>query len=145
VRLSERGDAQARKAEAAVLSRRGWRSACSSIKDFFDGPVEAVLQRIAGPGGRRPATAEARGAARRARAAGAAGGGRAPPPPRTLPAVTRAAAAEAQATRAERAAAALAAEMEGLARARRDTMRRWRQGSVWTTRWRRRRTSRRCG
>jgi len=75
VRLSERGDAQARKAEAAVLSRRGWRSACSSIKDFFDGPVEAVLQRMAGPGGRRPATAEARGAARRARAAGAAGGG----------------------------------------------------------------------
>ena len=32
-----------------------------------------------------------------------------------------------KATRAERAAAALAAEMEGLARARRDTMRRWRQ------------------
>jgi hypothetical protein len=46
---------------------------------------------------------------------------------KTLPAVARAAAAEAQRTRAERAAAALAAEMEGLARARQDTMRRWRQ------------------
>ena len=70
-----------------------------------------MLQRMAGPGGRRPATAEARGAASQARAAGVAGGGRAPPLPRTLPAVARAALAEAQATRAERAAAALAAEM----------------------------------
>jgi hypothetical protein len=33
------------------------------VKGFFDGPVEEVLQRMAGPGGRRPATAEARGAA----------------------------------------------------------------------------------
>ena len=24
------------------------------VKDFFEGPVEAVLQRMAGPGGRRP-------------------------------------------------------------------------------------------
>jgi len=80
-----------RKAEAAVCwCRRGWRSGLL-VKDFFDGPMEAVLQRMAGRGGRRPATADeaARGAARRARAAGTAGGGRAPPPSRTLPAVCR--------------------------------------------------------
>jgi hypothetical protein len=42
-------------------------------------PVEAVLQRMAGAGGRRPSVEEAREVARRARAAGE----RAPPPPRT--------------------------------------------------------------
>ena len=112
-----------RKAEAAVLAQEEMEVGLL-VKGFFDGPVEAVLQRMAGSGGRRPATTEARGAARQARAVGAAGGGRAPPPPRTLPAEAMAAAAEAQATRAERAAVALAAEMEGLARARRDVMRR---------------------
>ena len=50
-----------------------------------------------------------------------------PPPLRTLPAVARAATAEAKATRAKRAEAALAAEAEGLARERRDTMLRRRQ------------------
>ena len=30
------------------------------VKEFFDGPVEAVLQRMAGSGGRRPAAEEAR-------------------------------------------------------------------------------------
>lgn len=52
------------------------------------------------------------------------GGGRAPPPPRTLPAEARAATAESKATRAERTAAALATEMEGLAQERRDGRRR---------------------
>jgi len=92
-------EAALRKAEAAVLAQEGMEVGLL-VKDFFDGPVEAVLQRMAGPGGRRPATAEARGAARQARAAGAAGGGRAPPPPRTLPAVARAAAAAARAAAA---------------------------------------------
>jgi hypothetical protein len=109
-------EAAMRKAEAAVLEREKMEVGLL-VKEFFDGPVEAVLQRMAGSGGRRPAAAEARGAAARARAAGAAGGGRAPPPPRTPTAVAGAAAAEVQATRAERAAAALAAEREGLARA----------------------------
>jgi len=108
-----------RKAEAAVLAQEEMEVGLL-VKDFFDGPVEAVLQQMAGSGGRRPAAAEARGAARQARAAGAAGGGRAPPPLRTLP-------AGGGYTRAERAAAALAAEMEGLARARRDVVRRRRQ------------------
>ena len=115
-----------RKAEAEVLAREKLEVGLL-VKTFFDGPVEAVLQRMAGPGGRRPAAAEARGAAARARAAGAAGGGRAPPPPRTPTAVAGAAAAEVRATRAERAAAALAAEREGLAQERRDVRRRQRQ------------------
>ena len=119
-------EAAMRKAEAEVLAREKLEVGLL-VKTFFDGPVEAVLQRMAGPGGRRPAAEEARGAARRARAAGAAGGGRAPPPPRTLSVVARAAAAEAQATRAERAAAVLAAERKGLARARQDVVRRRRQ------------------
>ena len=127
----ERLEAAMRKAEAAVRAQEDMEIGLL-VKDFFDRPVEAVLQRMAGPGGRRPAVAEARGAARQARAAG---GGRAPPPPRTPPAEATVAAAEAKATRAERAAAALAAEMAGLAREWRDTMRRWR-------RWWRRRTSR---
>ena len=68
--------------------------------------------------------AEAREAARRARAAG---DGRAPPPPRTLPAEARVAAAKAAATRAGRAEAALGAEVERLAQARQDMMRRRQQ------------------
>eukprot|EP00964_Phaeocystis_antarctica_P098114 scaffold64154_cov45-Phaeocystis_antarctica.AAC.1 len=104
----ERLSAAMRKAEAAMLAQEGLEIGLL-VKDFFEGPVEAVLQRMAGPGGRRPGVAEARGAARQARAAG---GGRAPPPPRTLPAEARAATAESRATRAEWTAAALAAEME---------------------------------
>jgi hypothetical protein len=100
-----------RKAEAVVLTQEGVEVGLL-VKEFFDGPVEAVLQRMAGPGGRRPAAEEARGAARRARAAGAAGGGPV---------------AQARGYWAERAAAALAAEKEGLARARQDVMRRRRQ------------------
>ena len=65
-----------RKAEAAVLAQEEMEVGLI-VKDFFDGPVEAVLQRMAGSGGRRPAATEARGAARQARAAGEAGGGRA--------------------------------------------------------------------
>ena len=65
-----------RKAEAVVLTQEGVEVGLL-VKEFFDGPVEAVLQRMAGSGGRRPAVAEARGAAARARAAGVAGGGRA--------------------------------------------------------------------
>ena len=72
-----------RKAEEEVLvqepGENGGQPARQGHTDFFDGPVEAVLQRMAGEGGRRPAAAEAQGAARQARAAG---GGRAPPPPR---------------------------------------------------------------
>ena len=75
----------------------------------------------------RPAAAEAQGAARRARVAG---GTRALPPPRTLPAEAAAAAAEAKATRAERVAEALVAEMAGLAQVRRDVMRSRRQGRL---------------
>jgi hypothetical protein len=67
-------EAAMRKAEAVVLTQEGVEVGLL-VKEFFDGPVEAVLQRMAGPGGRRPAAEEARGAARRARAAGAAGGG----------------------------------------------------------------------
>ena len=119
----ERLEAAMRRAEAAVLEQEGMEIGLL-VKDFFEGPVEAVLQRMAGRGGRRPGVMEARGAARQARAAG---GGRAPPPPRTPPAEAGAAAAGAKATRAERAEAALAAEMEGLARERRDTMTRRRQ------------------
>ena len=51
-------EAALRKAEAAVLAQEGMEVGLL-VKDFFDGPVEAVLQRMAGPGGRRPATAEA--------------------------------------------------------------------------------------
>jgi hypothetical protein len=68
-------EAAMRKAEVAVLAREKMEVGLL-VKTFFDGPVEAVLQRMAGSGGRRPAAAEARGAAARARAAGAAGGGR---------------------------------------------------------------------
>jgi hypothetical protein len=69
-------EAAMRKAEAAVLAQEEMEVGLI-VKDFFDGPVEAVLQRMAGSGGRRPAATEARGAARQARAAGEAGGGRA--------------------------------------------------------------------
>ena len=112
-----------RRAEAAVLEQEEMEVGLL-VKEFFNGPTEAVLQRMAGPGGRRPAVAEAREAARRARAAG---GGRAPPPPRTLPAEARVAAAKAAATRAGRAEAALGAEVERLAQARQDMMRRRQQ------------------
>ena len=67
-------EAAMRKAEAEVLAREKLEVGLL-VKTFFDGPVEAVLQRMAGPGGRRPAAAEARGAAARARAAGVVGGG----------------------------------------------------------------------
>ena len=69
-------EAALRKAEAEVLTREKMEVGLL-VKEFFDGPVEAVLQRMAGSGGRRPAATEARGAARQARAAGEAGGGRA--------------------------------------------------------------------
>jgi len=98
VRLSERGDAQARKAEAAVLAQEGLEVGLL---------VNQGLLRRAGGGGAaadgRPWWPEAGdGGGARGGEAGACGGrggrwGRAPPPPRTLPAVTRAAAAEAQA------------------------------------------------
>ena len=68
----------------AAMRRRESGGVSLLVKDFFEGPVEAVLQRMAGPGGRRPETSEARGTARRARAASATGGGRAQPPSRTL-------------------------------------------------------------
>ena len=58
-----------RKAEAAVLEQEGMEVSLL-VKDFFNGPVEAVLQRMAGPGGRRPAAAEAQGAASEAGARG---------------------------------------------------------------------------
>ena len=38
-----------RKAEAVVLAQEGMEVGLL-VKDFFDGPVEAVLQRMAGPG-----------------------------------------------------------------------------------------------
>ena len=94
-------EAAMRKAEVAVLAREKMEVGLL-VKEFFDGPVEAVLQRMAGSGGRRPAVAEARGAAARARAAGVAGGGRAPPPPqnaRCRRSVARAAAADGGARR----------------------------------------------
>ena len=94
-----------RKAEAAVLAQEEMEVGLL-VKGFFDGPVEAVLQRMAGPGD-RPETGDGGGArggessacggrggrwAGAAAAADAAGG------------CERAALAEAQATRAERAA-----------------------------------------
>ena len=70
-----------RKAEAAVLELEGM-EVNLLVKDFFNGPVEAVLQRMAGPGGRRPAGAGGGEAGARggrwtgtAAAADAAGGG----------------------------------------------------------------------
>ena len=48
----ERLKAAMRKAEAAVLEQEGVEVSLI-VKDFFNGPVEAVLQRMAGPGGRR--------------------------------------------------------------------------------------------
>ena len=80
---------------------------------FFQGPVEAVLQRMAGTGGRSV------GGQRRRRRRGRRGGGG-----------PAAAAAEARATRAERVAEALVAEMAGLAQVRRDVMRSRRQGRL---------------
>ena len=71
----ERLEAAMRRAEAAVLEQEEMEVGLL-VKEFFNGPTEAVLQRMAGPGGRRPAVAEAREAARRARAAD---GARAPP------------------------------------------------------------------
>ena len=62
-----------RKAEEEVLVQEG-NEVSLLVKDFFDRPVEAALQRMAGEGGRRPAAAmaaaEAQGATRQARAAG---------------------------------------------------------------------------
>jgi hypothetical protein len=50
-------EAAMRKAEAAVLAQGGEQEMEVGllVKDFFDGPVEAVLQRMAGSGGRSPA------------------------------------------------------------------------------------------
>ena len=47
-------EAAMRKAEAAVLAQEEMEVGLL-VKDFFDGPVEAVLQRMAGSGGRSPA------------------------------------------------------------------------------------------
>ena len=57
-----------RKAEAEVRRTRNMEVSLL-VKSFFEAPVEAVLQRMAGAGGRRPSVAEAREVARRARAA----------------------------------------------------------------------------
>ena len=56
----ERLEAAMRKAEEAVRAQEDMEVGLL-VKDFFDRPVEAVLQRMAGRGGRRPAVAEARG------------------------------------------------------------------------------------
>ena len=58
-----------RKAEAEVRRTQDMEVSLL-VKSFFEAPVEAVLQRMAGAGGRRPSVAEAREVARRARAAG---------------------------------------------------------------------------
>ena len=47
----ERLSAAMRRAEEAM---RAGMEIGLLVKDFFEGPVEAVLQRMAGPGGRRP-------------------------------------------------------------------------------------------
>ena len=48
-----------RKAEAEV-GRTQDMEVSLLVKSFFEAPVEAVLQRMAGAGGRRPSVAEAR-------------------------------------------------------------------------------------
>jgi len=65
-----------RKAEAAVLAQKEMEVGLL-VTDFFDGPVEVVLQRMAGSGGRRPAAVEARAGrqVRRVRRARRAAGG----------------------------------------------------------------------
>ena len=49
----ERLSAAMRRAEEAMRAQEGMEIGLL-VKDFFEGPVEAVLQRMAGPGGRRP-------------------------------------------------------------------------------------------
>ena len=61
-------EAALRKAEAEVLTREKMEVGLL-VKEFFDGPVEAVLQRMAGSGGRRPAVARLEAAMRKAEAA----------------------------------------------------------------------------
>ena len=108
-----------RKAEAEVSAdaRHGGELARQELLRHFEAPVEAVLQRMAGAGGRRPSVAEAREVARRARAAGE----RAPPPPRTATSQAEAARAATAAAAAERRSRALEAEWR---EARRGTVRR---------------------
>ena len=101
-----------RKAEAEVRRTQDMEVSLL-VKSFFEAPVEAVLQRMAGSGGRRPSVAEAREVARRARAAGE----RAPPPPRT--ATSRAEAARAAATAAAPAEATASEEVTAQSAARR--------------------------
>ena len=108
-----------RKAEAEVM-REHEMEVSLLVKSFFEAPVEEVLQRMAGAGGRRPSVAEAREVARRARAAGE----RPTPPPRTASSRMEAARAEAAAAAAERRSQALDAELREVTRARRDVMER---------------------
>ena len=49
----ERLSVAMRRAEEAMRAQEGMEIGLL-VKDFFEGPVEAVLQRMAGPGGRRP-------------------------------------------------------------------------------------------
>jgi hypothetical protein len=63
-------EAAMRKAEAAVLAQEEMEVGLL-VKGFFDGPVEAVLQRMAGPGD-RPETGDGGGA--RGGESGACGG-----------------------------------------------------------------------
>ena len=63
-------EAAMRKAEAAVLAQEGVEVGLL-VKEFFDGPVEAVLQRMAGPGWRPEAGS---GGGARGGEAGASGG-----------------------------------------------------------------------
>ena len=108
-----------RKAEAEVM-REHEMEVSLLVKSFFEAPVEDVLQRMAGAGGRRPSVAEAREVARRARAAGE----RPSPPPRAAPSRVEAAKAAAAAAAAERRSQALDAELREVTRARRDVMER---------------------
>jgi len=105
-----------RKAEAEVM-RAHCMEVSLFVKSFFEAPVEAVLQRMAGAGGRRPSVAEAREVARRARAAGE----RTPPPaPRTAPSRAEPARAATAAAAAERRSRALEAEWREARRVRCD-------------------------
>ena len=108
-------EASMRKAEAEVVRTQGMEVSLL-VKSFFEAPVEAVLQRMAGAGGRRPSVAEAREVARRARAAGE----RAPPPPSTATSRAEAARAATAAAAAERRSRALEAELREVRRARCD-------------------------
>ena len=108
-------EAAMRKAEAEVRRTQDMEVSLL-VKSFFEAPVEAVLQRMAGAGGRRPSVAEAREVARRARAAGE----RAPPPPRTATSRAEAARAAATAAAAERRSRTLEAEWREARRTRCD-------------------------